>query len=115
VTHETDITRTVQILREDAQGILDGCTIAGSNPPNWAGDTEMEALHDEYLALADRLDAITPLAELERAEIMRALAKFNGDKRQAAEALGISLKTIYNRLNHYAAQDALMGIERKAA
>ncbi|HWT54962.1 MAG TPA: sigma-54 dependent transcriptional regulator [Rhodocyclaceae bacterium] len=43
------------------------------------------------------------LAEAERQLIFATLEHFRGDKRRAADALGISLKTIYNRLNHYLA------------
>ncbi|HTH94749.1 MAG TPA: sigma-54 dependent transcriptional regulator [Rhodocyclaceae bacterium] len=42
-----------------------------------------------------------PLAEVERRFIFATLKHFRGDKRKAAHALGISLKTVYNRLNHY--------------
>ncbi|HTJ97281.1 MAG TPA: sigma-54 dependent transcriptional regulator [Rhodocyclaceae bacterium] len=41
------------------------------------------------------------LEEVERRFIFATLKHFRGDKRRAAAALGISLKTIYNRLNHY--------------
>jgi len=34
---------------------------------------------------------------------MRTLEHLNGDKRAAAETLGISLNTLYNRLNAYEA------------
>ncbi len=43
------------------------------------------------------------LAEIERYFILATLDQFGGDKRKAAEVLGISLKTIYNRLNNYSA------------
>ena len=43
------------------------------------------------------------LAEIERHFILATLEHFGGDKRKAAEILGISLKTIYNRLNNYSA------------
>ena len=43
------------------------------------------------------------LAEIERHFILATLERFGGDKRKAAEVLGISLKTIYNRLNNYSA------------
>jgi len=35
--------------------------------------------------------------------ILATLERYEGDKRRAAETLGISLKTLYNRLNVYAA------------
>ncbi|GAC1620716.1 MAG: hypothetical protein NVS9B10_02750 [Nevskia sp.] len=43
----------------------------------------------------------TPLADAERLMIVAALEHFGGDKRRAAQALGISLKTLYNRLESY--------------
>jgi len=39
------------------------------------------------------------LAELERLAIAAALQRFDGNKTKAAQALGIALKTLYNRLN----------------
>lgn len=42
-----------------------------------------------------------PIKEVERRLIEATLDKLDGDKRAAAKALGISLKTLYNRLNEY--------------
>jgi DNA-binding NtrC family response regulator len=41
------------------------------------------------------------IREVERELIMRTLEHLNGDKKAAAETLGISLNTLYNRLNTY--------------
>jgi two-component system response regulator AtoC len=49
-----------------------------------------------------RLRPGTPLADMERRLIELSLDHFGGDKRKTAEALGISLKTLYNRLNESA-------------
>jgi DNA-binding NtrC family response regulator len=51
----------------------------------------------------------TPLAEMERKAIFATLDYCRGNKRQCAELLGVSLKTLYNRLSAYqeAAQNAL--------
>ena len=43
----------------------------------------------------------TPLAEVERRVILATLQQNGGDKRRTAEMLGISLKTLYNRLKLY--------------
>ncbi|CAG9180021.1 sigma-54-dependent Fis family transcriptional regulator [Cupriavidus respiraculi] len=43
----------------------------------------------------------TSLADAQRGLILATLARFDGDKRRAAHALGISLKTLYNRLDTY--------------
>ncbi|TDR81972.1 sigma-54 interaction domain-containing protein [Paludibacterium purpuratum] len=44
----------------------------------------------------------TPLEEVERQLIFATLDRYQGNKRRTAKALGVSLKTIYNRLNFYA-------------
>lgn len=43
----------------------------------------------------------TPLADAQREIILATLKHFGGNKRLAAETLGISLKTLYNRLKEY--------------
>ena len=51
----------------------------------------------------DSMQVGMSLSEIERHFILATLEHFGGDKRKAAEILGISLKTIYNRLNNYSA------------
>ena len=46
------------------------------------------------------------LAEADRRLILATLERCNGVKKQAAAVLGISPKTLYNRLEEYAAADA---------
>jgi DNA-binding NtrC family response regulator len=48
-----------------------------------------------------RLYVGTPLAEIERRAILSTLEHYQGDKKKTAEVLGISLKTLYNRLKQY--------------
>ena len=48
----------------------------------------------------------TSVAEAERRLILATLDFCRGDKRRAADILGISLKTLYNRLNLYASVPA---------
>jgi len=48
-----------------------------------------------------RLAVGTPLAEIERQAIYATLDLCEGNKRRCAEMLGVSLKTLYNRLNEY--------------
>jgi DNA-binding NtrC family response regulator len=43
----------------------------------------------------------TRIVEVEKVLIVSTLDHFDGDKKRTAEALGISLKTLYNRLNEY--------------
>lgn len=49
------------------------------------------------------------LDEIERSVIEYRLQHFDGNKTEAAKSLGISLKTIYNKLNAYRAADAVRG------
>jgi DNA-binding NtrC family response regulator len=48
-----------------------------------------------------RLTVGTPLAEVERRAILSTLEHYDGDKKKTAEILGVSLKTLYNRLKKY--------------
>jgi DNA-binding NtrC family response regulator len=45
-----------------------------------------------------------PLAEAERQLVMATLEHYGGNKKKAAEVLGVSLKTLYNRLSEYRAE-----------
>jgi DNA-binding NtrC family response regulator len=52
----------------------------------------------------------TPLAVAERQLIVATLQSFEGNKKKTAETLGISLKTLYNRLTEYQAEHARLGL-----
>jgi DNA-binding NtrC family response regulator len=41
------------------------------------------------------------LGDIERVHILRALERFGGDKMKASEALGISLSTLYRKLDKF--------------
>ncbi|HKQ57942.1 MAG TPA: sigma-54 dependent transcriptional regulator [Candidatus Eisenbacteria bacterium] len=49
-----------------------------------------------------RFGPVAPLDEIERRAILEALEAFANNKTQAARALGISLKTLHNKLKRYA-------------
>ncbi len=49
------------------------------------------------------------MAQVERAMILATMAHYQNHRERAAAALGISLKTLYNRLKDYAAQDEAGG------
>lgn len=68
-------------------------------------DEEIDAKCVRRHATTHRLEA-TPVASLrlevvEKATIVAALERFDGHKRKAAEALGIAVKTLYNKLDRY--------------
>jgi len=69
-----------------------------SSPPSSASGAPSA---DGASGLSQSIPIGTTLAQAERQLILATLDHCRGDKRRAAEILGISLKTIYNRLNLY--------------
>ena len=71
-----------------------------------------ESVHSERnlapAPLALRIPVGTNLADVERWMIFATLQKCGGNKTRAAALLGVSLKTLYNRLNAYRAQGLAM-------
>ena len=63
-------------------------------------------LFSTHPPIGDRIEFVigTPLAELERRALLATLDHCDGNKRKCAEILGVSLKTLYNRLSAYQAQ-----------
>ena len=49
------------------------------------------------------------IAEVERRLILATLREYQEDKPKSASVLGISLKTLYNRLNHYQTPESAAG------
>jgi DNA-binding NtrC family response regulator len=78
--------------------ILADDEIETSHIPTDIGVPEVELPEQ---SAAPPLKVGTSLADAERRLIMATLSHYAGDKRRAAETLGISLKTLYNRLNSY--------------
>ena len=77
-----------------AEGDLDLCAaLERSTTLSAAGDGQIL-----------RIPVGTPLEDVERWMIMATLRKCEGNKTRAAALLGVSLKTLYNRLNAYRAQ-----------
>jgi two-component system, NtrC family, response regulator AtoC len=54
----------------------------------------------------------TSMAEAERQLILATMRHYNHHKEQAAAVLGISLKTLYNRLKEYSAEEAAAAVRR---
>ena len=59
--------------------------------------TKKATVHEGYL----NFFVGTPLADAQKEIILATLKHYSGNKRLTAEALGISLKTLYNRLKEY--------------
>jgi DNA-binding NtrC family response regulator len=74
-----------------------------------SGLIDAEHLPDNVLRAAPatptpQRGSIVPIREMERDAILRALDETSQDKRRAAQLLGISLKTLYNKLAKYGIQ-----------
>ena len=65
-------------------------------------DLGTQAVAESPKAVAATAMVGASLDESERQLILATLKHCGGDKRKASKVLGISLKTLYNRLNHYA-------------
>ena len=68
------------------------------------GEQQIEeaiGLGGDFSPAASRIGVGSTISEAERHLIMATLEHYGGNKRAAAEALGISLKTLYNRLKDY--------------
>ena len=61
-----------------------------------------------------RIPVGAPLAEIERQAIYATLDLCDGNKRRCAEMLGVSLKTLYNRLSEYQAGDMITTVSSRA-
>jgi DNA-binding NtrC family response regulator len=68
-----------------------------------SGELELPEKFDSPFAATGNggLTAGRSIRDVERELIEKTLEHFDGDKRATAETLGISLNTLYNRLNSY--------------
>lgn len=66
----------------------------------------LAAQTDDDLIIAMKVDDLPALEDVESAYIEMALDIHGGDKRAAAETLGVSLKTVYNKLARIEARRA---------
>ena len=58
-------------------------------------------LEDGVIRASPKTDEVRPLAELEREAILHALEVVGGNRKRAAELLGIGERTLYDRLKKY--------------
>ena len=86
--------RELQNLCERLQILSEGEVIQESDLPSSIVNPENRFSMDEY-------DPSMTLYELEKRHIIKALNYFEGNKTQAANALGITIKTLYNKLHEY--------------
>lgn len=86
--------RELQNVCERLQILCDGHTIMSTDLPENIRNLEKKDLTGAY-------DPNLKLSELERSYILKALNHFEGNKTQAAQALGVTIKTLYNKLHEY--------------
>ncbi|MBG0778290.1 MAG: sigma 54-interacting transcriptional regulator [Desulfovibrionaceae bacterium] len=79
----------------DDEGDEDSPSLSGTAPAASAAPPNL----DDVLG-----GAVVPLQELERIMIMRGLDQTSGNRTRAAEMLGISVRTLRNKLNEYRAR-----------
>lgn len=86
--------RELQNVCERLQILSESETIMASDLPEQIKSPDQKIVIDDY-------DPTMPLHELEKRYILKALNYFEGNKTQAANALGITIKTLYNKLHEY--------------
>lgn len=86
--------RELQNVCERLQILADGHTIM-------PGDLPENILNPEQKIVTDDYDPTMTIYDLEKRYILKALSYFDGNKTQAANALGITIKTLYNKLHEY--------------
>ena len=96
--------RELRNTLERAVIVCDGALIETKHLPPGFGHVAPRAPVQE--ANAVRLGVGTTVGEAERLLILKTLEATNNNKTRAAEILGISLKTLHNKLKEYGAQDA---------
>jgi DNA-binding NtrC family response regulator len=96
--------RELRNTLERAVIVCDGATIELKHLPPGFGQVVPRAPVQE--ANAVRLGVGTTVGEAERLLILKTLEATNNNKTRAAEILGISLKTLHNKLKEYGAQGA---------
>jgi two-component system response regulator HydG len=86
--------RELQNVCERLQILSEGHVIMPADLPDNIRNPEQKVMMDDY-------DPSLSLYELEKRYIIKALNYFDGNKTQAANALGITIKTLYNKLHEY--------------
>jgi len=101
--------RELRNTLERAVIVCDGAVIETRHLPPGFGQTTVRTSPEDPDAV--RLGVGTTVEEAERLLILKTLAATSNNKTRAAEILGISLKTLHNKLKEYGsvAADAAIG------
>ncbi len=101
--------RELRSAVERAYLLADG-EIRVADLPDWSADAP-DLTGADYLSVS----VGTSIEETERRLILATLEAYDGDKSAAAEALGISLRTLYNRLQLYGRESNGEALSKQAA
>jgi len=71
----------------------------------WIGDSETPSSHPSRKSVEPGISAGITMREMERQLISRTLEDMGGNRTRAAKSLGISLRTLRNKLNEFGLQD----------
>jgi two-component system response regulator HydG len=86
--------RELQNVCERMQILAEGHMIMPGDLPDQIRNPDQKVVVDDY-------DPNITIHELEKRYILKALNYFEGNKTRAANALGITIKTLYNKLHEY--------------
>jgi DNA-binding NtrC family response regulator len=87
--------------------VPDGPFLNGARPTaNGGGTSSSSSSSSSSDEVTISVTIGSAMADVERDVILATLRHYNHHKERVAAVLGISLKTLYNRLKEYAAQDA---------
>ena len=86
--------RELQNICERMQILAEGHMIMPNDLPEHVRNPSRDNIKLDY-------DPTITLADLEKHYILRAIIHYNGNKTKAAEKLGITIKTLYNKLHDY--------------
>ncbi len=106
-------------VRELRNTIERAVILCGTNPvgvqhlPPGFGTRGVEVSTDTAVANSVKVEVGTTVDEAERLLIVKTLASTNNNKTRAAEILGISLKTLHNKLKEYSQSHILRRSERE--
>lgn len=87
-------------LRQESYAMVDQvrCSLQGCWPTHEAHEKAASIRRHHQIST---VDAIMPIAELERIAILKAVAMFDGSTGKAARALGISQRAVQYKLRKY--------------
>ncbi len=95
-------------VRELANAIEHAIILSGGEviePEHLPNSITRRSAHTDKPFTVSNFSHPLTLREIEMEVIMQTLEKYNGDKPQTADELGIALKTLYNKLNQYQSHD----------